>query len=288
MEKQKILITGATGFIGNHLIQYLLGLGHDIIATGIEEPAALTQSWKSKVTYIKADLNQHIEDPFALFGCPDKVIHLAWQGLPNYKELFHLEKNLFNSYFLLKTLVCNGLKDLTVLGTCFEYGLAEGELVEDSNVTPVTPYGLAKDCLRKFLQELRKHQNFNFKWIRLFYLYGEGQSKKSILELIKNAVQNKEETFNMSGGEQVRDYLPVEKVAEYIAKIAMQSKIQGIVNCCSGQPIKLKDFVKNYLAQNNMDIKLNFGYYPYLDYEPMAFWGNRNKLNSILGGESES
>ena len=44
----------------------------------------------------------------------------------------------------------------------------------------------------------------------------------------------------MSGGEQERDYLPIEKVAEYIVTIALQDNISGIINCCSGKPIKVK------------------------------------------------
>ena len=86
----------------------------------------------------------------------------------------------------------------------------------------------------------------------------------------------------MSGGEQTRDYLPVEKVAEYIVKIALQKKVDGIINCCSGVPVTVKDFVEAYLKAVGKTIKLNFGYYPYTDYEPMHFWGSTEKLNKSL------
>ncbi len=86
----------------------------------------------------------------------------------------------------------------------------------------------------------------------------------------------------MSGGEQERDYLPVEKVAEYIVAVALQNDVNGIINCCSGKPIKIKELVTNYLKENNADIKLNRGYYPYPDYEPMSFWGDDTKLKQIL------
>ena len=89
----------------------------------------------------------------------------------------------------------------------------------------------------------------------------------------------------MSGGEQVRDYLPVQKVGEYIANIALQQKIDGIINCCSGQPISIREFVKDYLIKNKKSITLNFGYYPYTDYEPMSFWGDNSKLKMILNNE---
>jgi dTDP-6-deoxy-L-talose 4-dehydrogenase (NAD+) len=71
-------------------------------------------------------------------------------------------------------------------------------------------------------------------------------------------------------------------MAEYIVKIAFQKQTDGIVNCCSGIPISIKQLVQNYLHDNNATIKLNLGYYPYPDYEPMQFWGDNKKLKSIL------
>ena len=83
---------------------------------------------------------------------------------------------------------------------------------------------------------------------------------------------------NMSKGDQIRDYLPIEKVAKNIVAISTQNGISGIINCCSGAPITVKQFTKNYLNQINQTIKLNLGHYPYSDLEPFAFWGDNNKL----------
>jgi dTDP-6-deoxy-L-talose 4-dehydrogenase (NAD+) len=85
----------------------------------------------------------------------------------------------------------------------------------------------------------------------------------------------------MSGGEQLRDYLPVEVVAENIVKIALQNKIQGIINNCSGQPISIRRLVEEYLQKTGAKIDLNLGYYPYPTYEPHAFWGCTKKLERI-------
>jgi dTDP-6-deoxy-L-talose 4-dehydrogenase (NAD+) len=99
---------------------------------------------------------------------------------------------------------------------------------------------------------------------------------------LKQALDNNDEVFNMSGGAQERDYLPVEKAAEYIAKISINDDFSGIVNCCSGRPVSIRSLVENYLRENHKSIKLNLGYYPYPDYEPMAFWGNNNKLRKLI------
>jgi dTDP-6-deoxy-L-talose 4-dehydrogenase (NAD+) len=89
----------------------------------------------------------------------------------------------------------------------------------------------------------------------------------------------------MSGGEQERDYLPVEKVAENIVAASMQKKIDGIINCCSNNPITVKELVQQHLAKRDKQIKLNLGYYPYPDFEPMEFWGDNSKLKMITGNK---
>lgn len=278
----KVLVTGATGFIGNYVVEELLKYEHKIIATSIEHKNQIQFSWIEKVDYIQADLNEDKKNWFAFFNEPDQIIHLAWEGLPNYKELFHIERNLPRNYCFLKNIIRNGLKKVVVIGTCFEYGMQSGALKEDMDTKPNNPYALAKDCLRKYLEQLKSKINFEFKWVRLFYMYGKGQHPKSILSQLDRALEKGETSFNMSGGEQLRDYLPVEKVADYIVKISMQDKIGGIINCCSGKPISIRKLVENYLAKKSKSIELNLDYYQCPDYEPMAFWGDSRKLKSIL------
>lgn len=279
----KVMVTGATGFVGNHVIEYLLSKSIQVIASSSSETKAKQYDWFDKVTYKEWGLTQPPNnDLYAYFEKPDKLIHLAWGGLPNYKDLFHFEKNLFESYFFLKQLAEDGLKDFTVIGTCFEYGMQEGKLSETLLTNPSNPYGLAKDTLRKFLEELQSKLNFSFKWVRLFYMYGKGQHEKSLLSQLEKALQTNQDAFNMSGGEQLRDYLPIEKVAENIVSIALQDKMEGIINCCNGTPISIRSLVENYLITTQRNIKLNLKYYPYPDYEPFAFWGDNTKLKTIL------
>jgi len=278
----RVLVTGATGFIGNYVVRELLKQDHQVITTSKNSEKARMYEWFSQVQYIPYDLNVVHENLFQFFREPDVVIHLAWEGLPNYKDLFHFERNLFTNYRFLKNLLEGGLKSLTVTGTCLEYGLQNGCLSEDTPTQPTTPYSLAKDTLRKFLEQLQQKYHFSFKWIRLFYIYGKGQNPSSLLPQLDKALDRGDENFNMSGGEQLRDYLPVEKVAEYINKISLQNKVLGIINCCSGKPISIRKLVENHVKNRGKTIKLNLGYYPYSDYEPMAFWGDNTKLKSII------
>ena len=285
----KVLITGATGFIGNYVVNDLLKRNiHEIITTSIDpSEEAKNLPWFKDVEYIPCDLNKSNDNFFKFFQEPDTLIHLSWAGLPNFKELYHIEKNVITNYNFIKNMVLNGLKDLNIIGTCLEYGLKEGCLTEDLPTEPVNSYALGKDTLRKFIEELNKFHKFSFKWIRLFYMYGRGQSPKSILPQLDVALDNNDESFNMSGGEQLRDYLPVEKVAEYINNISLQNDTTGIINCCHGDPISIKELVENHMKKRGKTIRLNLGYYPYPDYEPMAFWGDNAKLKLILAKYDE-
>lgn len=281
---KKVLVTGATGFIGEHVVEALLEKGFDVIATSKNEDKARMRPWFSSVKYLAFDLQQFDAsiNYFEYFGSPDLMLHLAWEGLPNYLDEFHITDNLPRHKLFLSNMIHHGLKDLNVTGTCFEYGMQNGCLSEEMEINPSNPYAIAKNNLRAYLQTLSSEWRFSFKWIRLFYMYGEGQSPKSLISQLDKAIEEKLEIFNMSGGMQIRDFLPVNKMAENIVSIAIQNKVTGVINCCSGEPIMVKDFVVHYLNEKNKSIQLNLGYYKYADYEPMEFWGDTQKMTSAL------
>lgn len=280
----KILVTGATGFIGQHVVSTLLADGQKVIATSSNEEKAKTFDWYSEVDYVEFDYHKESLDYYNYFGKPDALIHLAWNGLPNYNEPFHIEENLPVNCRFLKSFIKNNIGKLVVSGTCYEYGMQDGCLPESCCTQPVTQYGLAKDTLRKYTEYILKESTTSFNWVRLFFLYGKGQNPRSLLPQLEKAIADGDEIFNMSMGEQLRDYLPVEKAAQHICKIVMQKDVQGIVNCCSGKPISVRRLVENYISANDANISLNLGYYPYPEYEPMAFWGDNTKLEKIVKG----
>ena len=113
-------------------------------------------------------------------------------------------------------------------------------------------------------------------------MYGQGQNQKSLVPQLLSAIEKEEEVFNMSMGNQLRDYLPIDKVIEYLFKISIQNKICGQINLCSGKPISVRELVEKIIQKNNSNIKLNLGYYKVPNYEPFAFWGNNLKLQNIL------
>ena len=86
----------------------------------------------------------------------------------------------------------------------------------------------------------------------------------------------------MSGGEQERDYLPVEMAAKLLVDLAIQPGHTGIVNVCSGKPVKIEKLVRDWIADRDAAIVPLLGRVPYSQFEPMSFWGSTSKLDSIL------
>ena len=275
----KIAVSGATGFIGRHVVAELerLSISPVLICRPLTKiPPAL-----SKHIIVPIDIKDNPANSFELLGRPDALIHLAWGGLPNYKSPHHLEEEMPAHYRFLKGLIKSGLKHLTVAGTCLEYGMQSGPLNEDLPPRPGNSYAQAKNELRWQLLSFKAKQPFNFVWARLFYMYGKGQSESSLQSQLQKAVARGLPTFNMSGGEQLRDYLPVTVVAKQLVLLARKGEDTGVINVCSGVPISVRHLVEGWIQENNWRIRLNLGHYPYLDYEPMGFWGDASKLERI-------
>jgi dTDP-6-deoxy-L-talose 4-dehydrogenase (NAD+) len=276
-----VAVTGATGFIGRYVVMELER--HSVSPVLICRPGTEVPPALAKHQIIRQDIaDPASKDAFTIAGRPDALIHLAWDGLPNYESLHHFEEELPTQYRFLSNWIRGGLKNLVVTGTCFEYGMQSGPLAETLPTTPRNPYGFAKDILRRQLTFLQQKETCKITWGRLFYLYGDGQSENSLFPQLRKAIDHNERIFNMSGGEQLRDYLPVTEAVSYLVRLALADRNYGVVNICSGQPVSVRRLVEGWLKQHGWAIELNPGYYPYTHYEPMAFWGDRRRLEECL------
>ena len=279
----KVLVTGATGFVGRHLVAALLARGCEIRAVARNVEIAKGMPWINDVEFVSADIHAADLDVVALTVGIDALAHLAWPGLPNYRALFHFEHNLMADYRFIKSAVEAGVQQVLVTGTCFEYGMQSGPLSESSAPQPSNPYGLAKHTLHLFLQNLQQELPFTLQWARLFYLHGEGQNPNSLLAALDRAIDTGEASFNMSSGEQLRDFLPIENAAGYLAAILQRHDFDGVINCASGQPVSVRSLVEQRLRERGATLNLNLGHYPYPTHEPLAFWAVTERLQQLLG-----
>ena len=279
----KVMVTGGTGFVGRHVVSAIVAAGANSVSVVARNPEKVqSMSWHGKVTVLQADLSQSFEALFLPENKPDVLIHLAWSGVRNYRDFFHIDKNLPADLAFLQGAVRAGVSRLIVAGTCLEYGMQNGPLTEEMETRPSTPYGFAKDTLRKALQLLQEEVPFNLQWMRMFYMYGEGQNANSLLAKLDSAIDEGLSVFNMSHGDQLRDYLPIQRVAELFLRALRRPDIAGVINCCSGVPVSVLDLVQRRVLERDSCIALNRGYYPYPNYEPMAFWGVPKKIEAAL------
>jgi dTDP-6-deoxy-L-talose 4-dehydrogenase (NAD+) len=194
----------------------------------------------------------------------------------------HFEHELPSHYGFVRAAVSAGVSSVVVTGTCLEYGLVSGEVDEDRQPRPTTPYGFAKDALRRELEFLRESTPFDLTWARLFYLYGPGQRTTSLIPRLEAAARAGDRSFPLSAGEHIRDYSRVEDVARDLADLAIQRLDAGIVNVCSGRGVRVLDFARQYAAEQRLTIDVTSSVDAAQSYESRAFWGDRRKLDNLL------
>jgi nucleoside-diphosphate-sugar epimerase len=284
MGEPSVIVTGASGFVGRAVLAALAARG--IRPTAVTRDRRRLSDLELDSAIVEGDIGAPDPAFIAELARHDILLHLAWDGLPNYKSLHHFETELPTQYRFLRAAVAAGSRSIVVTGTCFEYGMQEGRLVESAPAQPTNPYGYAKDALRRQLSFLKQETPFALTWTRLFYMYGKGQNPKSIYSQLAAAVARGDEHFDMSAGEQIRDYLPIEAIADRLARLALLGREAGIVNVCSGEPRSMRGVVESWLRDNGWRIALRLGRYPYPDYEAFAFWGSAEKLRDVLNDKT--
>lgn len=275
-----VAVTGASGFLGRHVLAALSKTGADVVAhsrSPRSDPNAT-----DRIRWTAFDHTAAPDDAFDRLGRPDIVIYLAWEGLPNYLAARHVDVELPAQVRFLRQLTAAGLKTLVVAGTCFEYGMQSGCLHEDLPPLPPNPYGIAKNSVREQLQIPTEQTKTDLRWLRLFYLYGQGQAPTSLYAQFCAAVARGDKRFDMSKGEQVRDFMKAEDAANAIAALALAPHAPRLLNVCSGVPTTVRGLVEQWRADMGADIELNLGVFPYPAYEPLAFWGDTRRLVAAL------
>lgn len=206
------------------------------------------------------------------FAPDDVLIHLAWPSLNNFDSINHLE-HLDMHFKSLRILFNLGLKNLIVAGTCLEYGKREGEILPTDKKNPITNYAIAKCKLHDSLLELRKTLSFNLQWMRLFYIKDPDPIKKNLMYQLEYALKNNHKEFRMSNGNQLRDFVSLKDISSTVDILLSNKQQTREINCCSNNPISVKDLVLGYLKNNKKEINIHFGFYEIPYYEGFSFWG---------------
>jgi len=277
----KVLVTGATGFIGQYVVKSVLNKGYKVVALArFTDKATFYQD--SMISPVKYEINLDNHSIYEITKEVDVLIHLAWSHVNDVNSHVHEDFNLPAHYDFIKRVIESGVKNIFVLGSCYEYGICEGAINERHPTKPITAYGMAKDRLRSQLELLSENISFNLTWGRLFYIYGEGQTHLSIYNQLMSAIENGYTEFKMSQGDQELDYLQVQEAADIIVKLSTKKRNIGCVNICSGKPSTLLALVERWIDEKNGNIVPSLGVFPYRPYEPRSFWGDRSYLDKLL------
>ncbi len=277
----KILVTGANGYLGQGIVKAILETGNQVVATDLT-----TENIDKRAMRVNADLFQ-IEDPYVFFKKPDVLLHLAWRdGFIHYSNA-HLE-DLPKHFEFIKKMVETDLQTVAVMGSMHEIGFYEGSIDENTACRPESFYGIAKNALRDTTKILAKQNNKNFQWLRGYYIVGNSTFGSSIFSKITKAANMGQKTFPFTLGLNQFDFLDYDDFCTQVAVAVSQSKINGIINICSGRPEKLSDRVERFIKENDYDIKLEYGAFPDRPYDSKAVWGNSQKIEQILEQSSKN
>ena len=266
---ETIDLIGSEGFIGK--------------AINRNKEDLLVRKWSHKESNNcrKFDLYNRNTWSMLLEAKPRTVILLSWPKLPYYDKEYHLEENLPALKDLILTLIENGMKKLVVTGTCYEYGDYEGKLKETLTSKPNNRYAQAKDNLRKYIEYICTTADVDWVWIRIFYIYGEGQNKNALLQSLENAIKSGDKTFPMSDGNQERDFLHVDEIAKMLLEAANNKDAKGIYNGGSGKPISLSDLAKQKKHEMKSSIKLLYGAKDVREGEPYKAWADMRRWKAL-------
>lgn len=277
----KILVTGANGYIGSRVVKTLLDFGNDVIASDINNSHI-----DERAKFIKADIFSKQDNWFEFFDKPDVCLHLAW--LDGFKHNSDKHMLFLSSHYeFLTNLINHGLKHLATMGTMHEVGYYEGAIDENTPCNPMSQYGIAKNALRASMLLFCKDKDVTFQWLRAFYIYGNDKYGASIFCKIQQSASEGNKTFPFTTGRNKYDFIEVNELAKQISLSIMQEEVNGVINCCSGIPISLADKVENYIKENNLSIKLEYGKYPDRKYDSPCVYGDNSKILKILNNSKK-
>lgn len=276
MEKKRVLVTGANGYIGTHVVRELIARGCHVVACDMR-----FSELPEDVERLNADIFNPDVDIYSLAGQPDCVIHLAWRNGFRHNAQTHMEDLPGHIRFLCK-LIDSGLKSLSVMGSMHEVGYWEGAITAETPTNPLSMYGIAKNSLRQVLELMTKDKDISFHWLRGYYIYGDDSKSNSVLGKLLLADQQGKETFPFTSGKNLYDYVSVEELARQIAAASLQDRYTGIINCCSGEPISLGQMAEQFIRHNGLKIRLDYGAFPDRPYDSPGVWGDATTIRKIM------
>lgn len=275
----RVLLTGATGFIGQHVIGHLVAGGHEVHAVTTRD---LPPS-RDGVLWHRADL---LESAGVVTNVsPDLLLHLAWYVEPG--RFWTAPENvrwLEASLRLLRAFVAGGGRRAVIAGTSAEYdwsGVSERCDELRTPLRPTTLYGAAKHALHTVAARYAEQMGFELTWGRVFFVYGPGEPDGRLVPSVGNALLA-EEPVPTTRGDQVRDFMHVQDVAAAFAAL-LEGPVTGPVNVASGYPVTVRQVVDCLAALAGRPDLPQFGALPERAGDPPRLVADVARLRDEVG-----
>jgi len=286
----KILLTGATGFIGSHIAENLVKKGHQVYATCRNKSSfKKCDQFKNKVTWINQD---HPEWERKLEGIElDQFIHTAWAGVTS-AERNDWALQLTNFEFsktMIDLAISLNAKKIICLGSQAEYGLYNYKVTEEHVPEPTDAYGAVKLLTLYYLQNTATKNNRIWYWLRIFSIIGENENKLWLLSQVMDKLLLGEE-IELTQGEQFYDYIYISDFIKALDQIiTCNSDLSAVYNICSGRPVKIKQLLLLVAEKLNVNVSaLKFGAISYRKNQNMYMVGSPEKFETIFGQQELS
>jgi nucleoside-diphosphate-sugar epimerase len=278
----RVLVTGATGFIGSHCLEPLVRRGHDVHAvSATRDPIDV-----DGVTWYFADLLDERQATALVRRVePTHLLHLAWFVIPG-KLIGAVESVHWTaaSLGLLRAFVETGGRRVVTAGSAYEYDWRYGFCTEDLTPTaPDTVYGSCKLALSELQRALCEATGVSGAWARVFFLYGPREHPDRLVSSVVRKVLAGT-AADCSHGRQIRDYLHVRDVADALVHI-LDSDHEGPVNVASGIPVALREIVLSIGEKLGRPDLIRLGAIPARANDAPVVVGNASLLRERLAWE---
>jgi nucleoside-diphosphate-sugar epimerase len=276
----RVLITGASGFIGRNALAALAGDGHEVHALARRRgPELGGVSWHEGDLLDGCEIVQEVE--------PEVLLHLAWYA--EHGAFWSSPENLrwvAASLGLLRAFASTGGRRVVIAGSCAEYEWGgERDLNEhDSPLCPRSLYGVCKDALRRIAEAYALEASLELAWARLFFLYGPGEAAGRLMPSVIRPLLAGERA-QTTAGEQVRDFSHVQDVADALAAL-LRSDVTGPVNVASGRAVSVAEVIRQIGTLTGSPELIELGARPTPASEPPRIVADVTRLEREVGFRS--
>jgi nucleoside-diphosphate-sugar epimerase len=279
----KILLTGASGFLGSHVAEVLHERKHELLLTKrINSNLWRCSSFIDHVKWCNTDDNE-FEDAVSLFQ-PEVIINLAWDGVfAQNRELWNVQiDNLQYQQNLLNIARKIKIKKIIGMGSQAEYGLFNGYIDESYSPKPNSAYGAVKLAAKTILQTFCETNDISWYWFRLFSCFGERESEHWLIPSVIKTMCGSNK-MDLTFGEQQYAYLYVKDVANVFASAVETNPENGVYHIASDKLYSLKCILLKIKEYLNPDFNLNFGAIPYRENQSMISGSINSKTKHAFG-----